>query len=101
MTTRLEKLKQQYFELAHAIQSGVMHEIEFDDASVQPKHLRVGVNMSMCAHAALVRLLISKGLITETEYFTYLVRELRDEINRYRQRIADHHGVSVDRIKLM
>lgn len=101
MTTRLEKLKQQYFELAHAIQSGVEFKMEFDSVDTEPKYLRVGINMTMCSHVALLKLLISKGLITETEYFTYLVHELRDEVDRYRRIIADHHGVSVDRIKLM
>jgi len=101
MTTRLEKLRQQYFELAHALQSGVAFKIDFDAKDTEPKHLRVGLNMVMCSHTALVKLLISKGLITETEYFHYVVKELRDEINRYRREIADHHDVSVDKIQLL
>jgi hypothetical protein len=62
-----------------------------------PKHLRVGVNACMCNHAGLVRLLISKGLIAETEYIDAITEEMNQELDRYEDRANQTLGT--DNIK--
>ena len=56
-----------YEAAAHAMQTGVAFLMERGDKATEPKHLRVGINSAMVEHAALVRLLISKGVITDED----------------------------------
>jgi hypothetical protein len=81
-----------YRAACHAMQTGVATETEYDDFSIVPKHLRVGVNTAMCDHAALVRLLVSKGVITYDEYFKETADEMEREVERYKTRINKHFG---------
>jgi hypothetical protein len=72
---------------AHAMQSGVAYEMERGrDAATEPKHLRVGVNAAMVDHAALVRLLVAKGLFTWEEYAKECADEMEREVARYEER---------------
>lgn len=81
-------------ELSHAIQSGVKWEMENGDgAPTSPKHLRTGINIEMCDHAALAELLMRKGVITEIEYLEAVVDGLEKEVARYEQRISDATGL--------
>ena len=68
---------------SHAMQSGVAMEMERDPKPTSPKHLRVGVNVALCDHAALVRLLMEKGLITEEEYLSAIADQMEQERARY------------------
>lgn len=78
--------------LSHAIQSGVAIDLQQDASSGTPKHLRVGVNMALVGNGALVRLLITKGVITEEEYLTELVAGLEAEKDAYEERLAARLG---------
>lgn len=84
---------ERYTEAAHAMQTGVAMAMERGTPSVQPKHLRVGINVAMCDHAALVQLLVEKGLITEEEYAKAIADEMEREVERYRQRLELPDGV--------
>jgi len=64
-----------YQAACHAMQTGVKFMQNFEhptevipdnaiEPSDAPKHLRVGINTIMCDHAALVKLLVKKGIIT-------------------------------------
>lgn len=57
-----------------------------DEAS--PKHLRVGVNSALCNQAALVRLLVSKGIITWDEYGKEVADEVEREVKRHREQLG-------------
>jgi hypothetical protein len=87
--------------LLHAIQSGVACEQGLDEgegvpnAATSPKHLRTGLNAAMVEHAALVRLLIDKGLIAERDYFDAVIRELQAEVARYEERLSARLGAKV------
>lgn len=72
-----------YLEAAHAMQSGVAMMMNYDTADTEPKHLRVGINSAMVSDAALVRLLIKKGLITMEEFQESLTEEMNREVERY------------------
>lgn len=49
----------------------------------QPKHLRVGVDMSKSDQAGLARLLIAKGIFTEAEYLDAVTKAAEDEAASY------------------
>lgn len=79
---------------SHAMQSGAQDQAGgSNDGS--PKHLRVGVNVALCDHAALVGLLISKGLITEEEYGNAMASAMEGEVRRYEERLSEAYGVEV------
>lgn len=91
----LEKLHARYRAAMHAVQSGVAMDLQHDPTSGTPKHLRVGVNSALVNQAALVRLLISKGIITEVEYLTALAEEAEAEQRRYEELLSRRHGGTI------
>jgi hypothetical protein len=89
----VEELREEYFTLVHAMQSGVKMEMELGASkSAEPKHLRVGVNAAMSDHGGLVKLLMDKGLFTEEEYFTYMRDFMKREVEGYEKRLSAHLG---------
>jgi hypothetical protein len=80
--------KQRYLDAAHGMQSGVAAMMGRGDSETEPKHLRVGINSAMCDHAALVRLLIAKGVFALEEYSKEIADEMERERERYELRIA-------------
>lgn len=85
----IESAERRYSEAAHAMQSGVAHEMNTNhlhperDPATQPKHLRVGVNSALVNDAALAKLLIAKGIITLQEYMIAVADEMEEEVQRY------------------
>lgn len=73
---------------AHAMQSGVAYEMNIPgrEHATRPKDLRVGVNTGLCDHAALARLLVAKGIISEVEYLEAIADEMEREVARYEAR---------------
>jgi len=84
-----------YLAACHAMQTGVKYEMESDalrgavNSATTPKHLRVGVNSAMVSHTALVQLLISKGLLTEEEYYHSQALAMEVEVKRYEKRAGN------------
>jgi hypothetical protein len=74
----------------HAIQSAVAYEMTRPDRqrATEPKHLRVGINSAMVECAALGKLLIDKGIITEREYLTAMAEAYEAEQRSYEERHA-------------
>jgi hypothetical protein len=97
MTT--PELAERYHQACHAMQSGVAMEMERGSTDTMPKHLRVGLNSALCEHAALVRLLLEKNLITDEEYELALIAEMEREVARYEERLSTLMGGAP--IKLM
>ena len=79
-----------YLVALHAMQSGVAAMMGRKEGSKEtdPKHLRVGINSAMCEHAALVSILIEKGIFTEAEYMEKLADEMEAEKARYEERLS-------------
>ncbi len=74
---------QRYLDALHGMQTGVATKISQGDVlQTSPKHLRVGINSALVNDAAMVRLLIAKGLFTMEEY----AKEVADEMERERER---------------
>ena len=77
---------------AHAVQTGVAYEMEFNRRLSEPKHLRTGINMAMSDQAGLARLLIEKGVITHEEYCRAVADEAEREKERAEARLEAHYG---------
>jgi hypothetical protein len=86
---------QRYAAAAHAMQSGVAAKMERDPSETKPKHLRVGVNSAMVENSALVRLLISKGILTEEEWAQALADGMEDEVRLYEQWLSEKLGTTI------
>lgn len=78
--------RQRYQAAAHAMQSGVAFEHGRGSNDGSPKHLRVGVNSALVNDAALTKLLVEKGVITEDEYLQAVTIEMETEAERYEAR---------------
>jgi hypothetical protein len=91
--------KLSYEQALHGIQTGIALEIERGSDCASPKHLRVGVNSAMCEHAALVRLLMAKGIFTEQEYAEAITDEFNRELERVEKNVNAQYGGD-GRIKL-
>ena len=87
--------KLDYRSACHAMQTGVAFELERDPSSGTPKHLRVGVNSALVNDAALVRLLVAKGIITDAEYAQAVTDEMNREVERYQDRIRQNYGINI------
>ena len=81
-----------YFELCHAMQSGVASKMNYDDHETQPKHLRAGVNSALVSNGALVQLLIDKGVFTQDEYMVKLTEFMEREVKNYEEDLWAHFG---------
>lgn len=81
-----------YEQAMHAVQTGVAYEMSTVPSATDPKHLRVGINSALINDAALVRLLIKKGLITQAEYIEEVRLEACREVDRYEDRLTETHG---------
>jgi hypothetical protein len=95
MTERERELYDEYERLCHMMQAGVAMEMEKGLREVEPKHLRVGINTSMCDHAALVRLLVAKDILTNEEYAEALRDSMREEVARYEARLTRKMGMPI------
>ncbi len=83
---------QRYRDAVHAMQTGVKAD-EASRGSAEPStSLRVGVNVSMSDHAALVRLLVKKGLITMDEYMVAIANQMEEEVRSYEERLGVRLG---------
>lgn len=76
------------------MQSGVASDIGIDGPE-EPKHLRVGINSALVDTAALVQLLIRKGLVTEEEVAAAMADGMEAEVKRYEERLAKKLGGKV------
>ncbi len=88
-------MSDRYLALAHAMQSGVAAKMNYDSSDTSPKHLRVGVNSAMVNQAAIARLLMEKGIITEAEYLAAVEYEMAEEVKRYEKWLSDKTGGNI------
>lgn len=95
MSDILNRLAAEYRRLAHAVQSGVAVFMGIDGRDTEPKHLRTGINIAMCDHAALIKILIEKKIITDEEYHQALVDQLGREKADYEERLSKHFGKKI------
>lgn len=101
MSSMNQILAANYEARLHAMQSGVEmdNDVRFapgdEGYSDDLKHLRVGINSAKCDHTALVRLLISKGIITSFEYNGAILNEMDREVARYEEMLSKKLGKEI------
>jgi len=92
----IEEKEQLYTNLLHAMQSGVKYANEPNESEeVKPKHLRVGINAAMSDHAALVELLVDKGVFTKEEYLDKIIRYMKLEVNMYETELSQKYNKEI------
>lgn len=92
---QVNALWQRYMDLAHSVQSAVGWLLERDAKSGTPKHLRTGLDVTKCEQAALVNLLVDRGIITEEEYVRGINEMLEKEVQRHEAEAERHFGLKV------
>lgn len=93
--TEVEKLKDRYVALVHAMQSGVAMLMHHEPGETEPKHLRVGVNSALCDSGALAELLLAKGVFTEEEYLKAICTTLERDVKSYESKLEAIYGRKV------
>ena len=94
-TDELTKLQMKYARLMHAMQTGIAVLMNYNPKETEPKHLRVGVNSALLDSSAVVKLLVSKGIITELEYFRELVALVQADLDSYQEQIQKITGTKI------
>lgn len=79
-----------YLDDAHAIQSGLKMQSNFDKTITDPMDIRVGVNMLFVQQAALADLLMQKGIFTLEEYMAAMDRAAKTEKERLEKLLSEH-----------
>ena len=94
ISPRAVELYDRLVQLSHAMQTGVAYEIEKtpSNSATSPKHLRTGVNAAMVEHAALVELLVEKGIITLEEFLERNCAKMQEEVDKYEERLSKAYG---------
>lgn len=92
MTTEYEKH-------AHAVQTAIA--FNPDKKSQEPKHLRVGIDMSKADMEGLASLLIAKGVFTLDEYVDAVTKSAASEAERQRIACAKALGVDPDKLNTL
>lgn len=88
----------EYMKHAHAVQTAI--EFNPNKKSLEPKHLRVGLDMSKADQEGLATLLMQKGVFTHDEYVKALTDAAQREAIRHKQVLAAELDVPYDTIKL-
>jgi len=68
--------------------------------ALEPKHLRVGIDMSKADQKGLVDLLIAKGVFTKEEYIDAVTQSAAEEAELQRAALANEMGVHPSTITL-
>lgn len=87
---------ERYKSALRKVQSGIAHSMSLNgDSSSEHKHLRVGIDSAHISDAALVKLLVRKGVITDLEYATELADEAEREVARNETKLSERLGTNV------
>lgn len=100
LTEAEKQIIQEYESACHAMQTGVAYDQEFGSQDGSPKHLRVGLNTQKSDHAALVSLLIDKGIIDRHEYFLRIREFMKREVKWYEEMLSKHPNFSGAKVTL-
>lgn len=97
-TEQLEWLKSHdlglsYEQALHGVQTSLA--MGFFDRSMEPKHARVGIDMSKSDMLALTCLLLDKGIFTREEYLEYIRLAANLEVKQREVQASDARGLQV------
>jgi hypothetical protein len=90
---------ERYRRAAHAMMSGVKHEMESYQGGLSPdttpKMLRTGVNSALVESSMIGQLLVEKGIITREEYLRRVADAMEKEAQRYEELLSLKFGRKV------
>ena len=69
-----------YEQAAHGVQTAIAYDRTNGGKATEPKHMRVGIDMSKADMLGLVCLLIDKGVFTEAEYIEAIRLSANEEV---------------------
>ena len=84
-----------YEEAAHGVQSAIAHGMSSGATDTEPKHLRVGVDMSKSDLYGLATLLMEKGVFTLEEYVEHMRLAANTEVARFEAEATERLGATV------
>lgn len=84
-----------YLEAAHGVQSAIAQSMAEGSRETEPKHLRVGVDLSKSDTYGLATLLMQKGVFTQEEYVEHMRLAANTELARLEKEAFERHGVMV------
>lgn len=90
-----EEFSERYLALSHAIQTGVGHLQERGLLPDNRKHLRVGINMALIDSAAIHKVLVDKGICTQSELWEALISLMEEEVKRYEKKLSEHYQANI------
>lgn len=91
-----QALHLRYMAAMHAMQTGIAYLIQQPNHDATPKHLRVGVNSALITNAAMMQLLLDKGIITQREYLEMLCAKAEEEVRIYEEQLSEQQGTVVN-----
>jgi len=78
--------------LQRAAQIGMSYYIPLRPQSVEPLHLRLGINSALVGEAGLAKLLMDKGVFTEAEYWQYQIEAMEREVRNWENALSEMKG---------
>lgn len=91
-----EENQRRYHAAMHAMQSAVALDIETvgdNRAGADHKHLRTGINACLVDSAAVAKLLIGKGVFSESEYLAAIADAAEAEQASMTKRLRERTGI--------
>jgi len=86
----------------HAVQAGIASRMGWDQSNTapekrftSPKHMRVGVESAHVSQLGLAKLLITKGVFTEAEYYEAMANAAEEEKANWESSLADLLGAKI------
>lgn len=84
----------------HAVQSGIAFMMHRNKNLGHPKHLQVGVDSAKVEQAALVHLLVERGLFTVAEYVEAIADHMEAEVRRNEEQLTRMYGAHGTKVTL-
>lgn len=69
-----------YEEAAHGVQTATAADMVMGGKAMEPKHMRVGIDLQKADMLGLIELLIAKGVFTKEEYMEYIRLAANEEL---------------------
>jgi len=86
---KLRDLGLTYEEAAHGVQTAIAFDIGQGRKTTEPKHMRVGIDLSKADMLGLAVLLIDKGIITPDEYTEAMRLSANEELEMREEEVKD------------
>lgn len=84
-----------YEEAAHGVQAAIAYAMGTGSKATEPKHMRVGIDMSKADMLGLATLLIAKGIFTQDEYIEHMRLAANQELHMREEEVFAKTGARI------